>query len=378
MFRNIGIFFGYTEEIFLSDLENGVFERSASYSFGAFFFYTFLIVAFICRFAGKNGFWLVFIPLFLNPILFAQVPYPLQEGQAVVLLLPLAAWVILALTNKNIGETILVASLLAGFTWMMKTSFIIMSASILVFLFLLIWRERKSLRERILVIGLALVIATIPVAPQMYSMYNRFSTLDPYPTKSFASLQLALGWGMWRYDTVYLPDQKRFAGLPFLTPFGIKDADNFDLVKEVTNAPDDAAIIAIGHVFSAFNYTNIKTYEKDFSTSTLSVWNVLVGSIIFLGLYGSIRALVYDFKNVSNVFIDGMLYGGAAALPFLAVETRFSLMPLAFLSVRAFGLFNHRFAPHELAPLILGLVMFVAAFMFVAALSTQTIMPGLI
>ena len=132
-----------------------------------------------------------------------------------------------------------------------------------------------------------------------------------------------------------------------------------------------ALSLAVGHFFAAFNYASMKTYAQNFQAPAFSLLNFSIGMILFLGIMGSILAYMYQPKALENIFIDGVIVGNAALLPLLAVETRFSLISMAFLFLRAFQL-PSLVKSREVGVLIgFGAVLFSFAFVLIGTLMFQ-------
>lgn len=342
-----------------------------SYSAGAFISFIGIGTGLILRFAGTRRFWHVFLPLCCNPLLFSYIPYPLQEGQAVLLLLPLAAWALLSHFNEQRLSTVVSVSLVIGVGWMIKSAYLLAVLPVALFLVLVILRRGMHWRNMALLTVISAVVVALPIAPQIVSSLTYFGSPLPYPNDSLLTKQLAWGWEMWRYDTYFDPEAGHFRGLRFPTPFKSGDENTFSFVEAVVQRPFAAIALAFGHVFGAFNYANPKVYSPDYILPAFSLINLMVGSIIFLGLYGSVLAWRHGVRRLENILIEGLILGNAAVLPFIAVETRFSVLSLAFLSLRTGEVVSTRLSGQERALLIVGTTLFSVAFVLIGTLMFQ-------
>jgi hypothetical protein len=311
----------------------------------------------------RKGFLPVFGAFFLNPITAAFVPIPLQESQMVIVLGPLAVMSYVALRKGDARCATPCLLAFAACAWMTKGSLLLVAAPVAA---LAVW---MAFRDRIPIVSAVggAMIAVIVVLPQVYIAWHKFGTLFPYPAVSILEKQMVWGYRSWRYETDMTGEKPR--GVFFPTPF-VPIKDKTEYLDRLRSSPGEVVALWIGHVVAAFDYSHLKTYVTE-KRSPFSVFNVVVGTVIFLGVaQWSLALRIYDR---ADVFLDSVLIGSVAVLPFLAVETRFSLLAMTVLSCRTCELLGRGRQtagfPTILVMSLLGGFIFATAALFLASIT---------
>lgn len=303
---------------------------TADYAVGAMIAYGAVAALFIGFFSRLAGFGAAFSAVFLNPIVFAHVPVPLQESQMAIIVLPLIVAAYLALKNEKSGTALVLIAALAAAAWMVKSALITIALPATLVWAMVLFNSRR-LPHAWIASAASVLIACLIIAPQVYVAYWKLGTLYPYPNGSVFVDQLAWGHEYWKWETV-MPPEGNPKGRAWLSPFGpIAPAE---YVGSMLANPLKAVELFGGHLLTAFDYTNLKVYIDNLALPPMSPNNVIVGMIIFLGLQRTLSLVGPGRYRLHDAVIDASLFGGIVMLPLLAVETRFSLIPMTMLTVR--------------------------------------------
>ena len=290
--------------------------QADSFVFGALFVFAATAVGLVLTLSHRKGFTSIFAAIFLNPITLAYVPYPLQENQMVILMGGgiVAIWVAL----KERCDRLAVAALLvfAALAWMVKGSFSAISIPVAGLAVVMAVQTKGS---RLAVLGGAF-LALIIIAPQSYVAWHKFGTLYPHPDWTVMAKQIVWGHSAWRYETS--TEDGNWRGVFRPAPFPVIETPD-EYITRLKTAPLEIAALWVGHVVGAFDHSQLKVYIVEARSSLFSPFNVLVGAVLFLGLARWAGVLRGGNYRRSDFFLDSIMLGGAAALPLLAVETRF-------------------------------------------------------
>lgn len=332
---------------------------SPGYAWGSISIFLAAGLCLIAAFGKKKGFWLIFFPIYLNPIIVANVPYPLQEGQFLLFALPIVLFVIF---NENIFWKCCVGGFLAGAVWMIKSSYLLPSIVIIIYLIAVILKERKEYVWPVLILSVVIGFS-IPVLPQSIHRYNYAGNILPYDSdvsQGYLQKQIAWSWMTWKYATSR--HAGRFAGLWFPTTLSATGGE--DAIRQAEAHPRFALTIAIGHMFSAFDFAPPIPYERGRPTFGISGWAFFSGFIIFMGTLDILRRWVGKSGSLNDFLLDGMAASTVVVLPVIAVEARFALVAFSILSVRAVSYVRHE--PHMKA--LFGPLLFASLFAFCSVL----------
>lgn len=343
---------------------------SAGYAAGAFVIFLGSGIATIWLFSDRPQFVVIFSAVYLNPFVFACLPYPLQEGQVILLALPLIAWLLLLPPERPV-LTSLIAGTLAGGVWMLKPAYALLVPIILGWAVYVIWRSHVGSRRHMLAAMALIACFTTLVLPQSAKMLQHFGTINPYPSTGILQKQLVWGWGSWRYETIYLPAQKSFQGLHSKTPF--REHSQRAIEKRISAEPSTVLAVFFGHLLAAFNSDSLKFYVVGFHPSSFSSTNFAVGIMLFLGC-AQIMMTWCTGRRIGNkdVLLDGIIGASMAFLPFVAVESRFAALPLALIFIRAGQVFVSSWTRRETVLLLVGALLFSVTFTILSVLMFQT------
>jgi hypothetical protein len=306
----------------------------APYAVGAVFLYALIGTAFVLMFRRYKDFFPAFGAVFLNPISMGALPTPLQESQMVLIVAPLLLASFLLVRNGWQKSAIVTIAVLAGAAWMVKPSFFLaVIGAWLIIGYLMIVSTPRMTSVMAAVVGLLAFL--IIIAPQVNLSLNRWGTLNPYPSSTVFWDQLSWGNEMWHYETVIHSNENppRIEGRRFNTSYPHVKPENY--AYYLLNDPLLALSLAGGHIIGAFNYAHLKTYVLSPPKETFSPFNILVGFIIIVSLFNWIRKISNKTYDISDSLLDIFIFTTIAPLVVLAVETRFSIFPMIFLSLGA-------------------------------------------
>lgn len=300
---------------------DGLNNISVSYQFGALLSLAVGAVVAIAVGYGKPGFLLAFVAIYANPLMVAYAVLPLQESLFAIILAPALVILYAALRSQTWQTAFYAAAYLAGMSYMLKPSLILVSLVLMAMMLWMLLFKKVALHH---LVAAFTIIAAI-TAPQLYASYQNAGTLMPYYSGNVMSSQLGWAISHWRYETVMFDDT--FAGRRFVTPF-----DDLSL-QEVMRSPGTLLALGIGHLVGAFDHWTLKTYVTDVSLPPFSGINVIVGAALFVALLHTVRRLVR--QTASDFVLNAILIATVCVLPFLAVETRFAFLPMLVVVVRA-------------------------------------------
>lgn len=319
----------------------------------------------------QKGFMESFCAIFLNPLVFAHVPVPLQESQMVLVLGPLVLVSYVMLRSGRTNRAALALMIFAAAAWMTKPSFILCAAATLalaVYVLAKHWNIRSS---RAMFAGL-MAMALI-VFPQIYAMKERLGTFNPYPNSEVLNMQLSWGNDMWRYETHVVPAQNSAVGLAFETGFPPVEADQF--INSLSQEPVKAISLFLGHIVGALDYTHLTTYIHAGSPG-FPPTNIAVGAALFLALILWITRILERRYGLSDLYLDILAVGAAAPLLIAAVETRFSLPLVMAFAPRTIEWFTATGEPpHRKARDVFGALVFGLVFATAIAVMRSTVEP---
>lgn len=319
---------GFVESI------GSIFGRThyAGYALGSVILYSITSLGVLLTRYRQPSFLIVFIALCANPFILGVMPTPLQESLVVIFAFPLIAITLLS-SDRPILQLFWAGSAL-GLLWMLKSSYVLIAIILFSYFIFTLFnlKKRKKLWG-----ALAFVVpALLFVVPQMISSLHHFQTLSLYPVNEVFNYQLDYGVIMWRYDTIFNGVSETIEGLRYNTPF---QTTTFEQLSE---APfkNSGMILLLGfsHIFAAFNYQNLETYivyPEGFILDAFAYQNIIVGLIMFYGSVHAISRWASMKIKPADLLIDGMIIVTVAPLAILAVETRFTIIPLALLILRA-------------------------------------------
>lgn len=225
--------------------------------------------------------------------------------------------IVLLYTSETSGTKVIVLMTMAALGYMIKPSFAMISLAFSL--------GALVLSRRAVVAGaVGSLLALAVIAPQSYSTWWREGTLVPYTNSNILAAQL--GWSIthWRYETVMVGSDG--TGRSYATEF----VEPADPVAWLYDNPGPAFSLALGHTIAAFDWTNLRPYIIDDALPAYPARNILIGAMLFLGFSRMINRRGYCTRDYA---LDVLLVGNLAVLPFLAVETRFTLIPMIIVSI---------------------------------------------
>lgn len=300
-----------------------------AYTIGAITIFVITGILLITQFGHRKEFLLFFLAVYLNPITVAMLPYPIQESQMVLLIGPTFVISGVLLATRNWPLAIISLWVLSSLLWMVKGSLALIALPIAVLSTYLFFKDAS--RHRIpTLMGVAL--ATVVIGPQSYVTQLKFGTLYPYPQTGVLFKQIQLGQTAWHYETVYAQNRDgsyRWQG-EFSRNTNIPTETTQEYFAQIYEAPYVIVGNWVGHLYSAFNYSNPQVYIISQFTH-ISILNFALGSLFFVGFQYRMARLASSGYDVVDFYCDSILIGAVALLPLLAVETRFSYLATVIL-----------------------------------------------
>ncbi|MCZ8546676.1 hypothetical protein OOJ09_21005 [Mesorhizobium qingshengii] len=314
-------------------------KATVSYAVGATLLFAVTAMTLLLVLGKRKGFKEIFCAIYLNPISFLYLLYPLQESQIVLFLGPAIVIVATSLIAEKWNQSIVLLWSFAVAAWMVKGSFLLVALPVIGLAIYLVLRATGPKKWISTCIGVAVALAI--VAPQSYIALAKYGSLYPYPDHALLEKQLGWGYTSWHYETVY--DLNLEGDVKWKGDFSnnnyppIKDTEAYTF--KILSNPIEGLSLWVGHIFSAFNFSHLKVYITE-PVVKFSFFNVLAGAALFLGFLTSVGIVTRGPYDPQDYFIDAVMIGSASALPLLAVETRFSLLPALALSYRAIQWFT--------------------------------------
>lgn len=306
----------------------------------------------------RDGFrrWALYaVPILLNPLLLAVVPYPLQESIVAAAGIPLL-FVLLAHRWQNFLAQCLVAGACVAFITMARPSLFWIAVPIAVFVFYPLMATRKFAPYAARGAVLMLLIVAAAFAPQAYVNWEKFHSLAPIPQTRFEQQQISYGVDMLNYATLH--DGATFGPLPVYSPYHALPTEQKDLHFYLDH-PREGLFLALVHIWSAFNYISFQPYvprsQIEIVTSPL-----LVSSLILaLGILGMVYLLGRTEDRPLGLSLALMFLLTCAYVTVAATESRFGLLGFVALSIAAWRVLANlegRQLCLRAAPLIVGYV----------------------
>jgi hypothetical protein len=211
-----------------------------------------------------------------------------------------------------------------------------------------------------------LVVALI-IGPQIIVSMVKFGSPYPYPVSEVLSAQLSFGHRMWKWETVIFDSASERApqGRAFLSPFGDIAPEEY-LPGLFTDPLKALALIGV-HVLAAFDYTHLKIYIDQPDLPPFSLNNVLVGFLLFTGLSHLLRSILDRSYRSEYAHLDILFFGIVVVFPILAVETRFSFLPMISMTFRSLSLFRDQ--ANRSDRIYYGVMGVLVGFLFAAAVA---------
>jgi hypothetical protein len=308
------------------------YRHDAPYVVGALLIFSLLAMSAIAVFSKWKGFLPAFAAAFLSPIGMAFLPLPTQESQMVLVLGPLIFAIYLLLHNGRNSAAVVTLGVFAGAAWMIKPSFLIIACAAWALAAYICLRS-LTIKSATLSLLLGVVAFGAIIAPQVHVASTKFASFSPYPKQDVMRLQLAWGTGLWRYETYLIPFIRPVGrGRYFRTNTEPVPVDQY--ASYMLSNPGTAAALVGGHLIGAFDYTHLKTYITTPKKLSFAPFNIVVGFVMFIGMMQWFRTIIRQDYGREDYFLDSIFFGVIVVFPFIAVETRFSLLAMLVVTLR--------------------------------------------
>jgi len=378
--------FPYFYSLFPIDLSKSIsFLGTILSTFSVLAVCVFLLVEFIVlKTLWKMPLFFVFyIAVFINPLVLAYVPYPLQEN-FLVLLFSLFIPMIYASYVKGSGILLMISlGVFFGAMYMTRASEVLLLFPVLMIACYFLYQKdigHKSLLFSSLLFSSLLFSSLLIIAPQSIVMHKAFGTWNAYPKTSVLTSQFRWGDAYAKYGTNLSGSTIVEVGQPYWNPLSctsvkpknawnertfICSIHNSNQVKNLSasfehNSLQELLFKSSVHLFNALNYDYLKVYTTNKSPNLFSWHQILSMCIVFLGFFWILRKYINRTASAFDIFLDGILIVTLGVCLFFGVETRFGLLATMVLSIKAVELTMY-YRPHrgEAVAVMFGLLMFV-------------------
>ena len=285
------------------------------------------------------------IALFLNPLLASIYTLPLTELYVFPLVLVIFSLMLIVLSGKE-GKVnvylVISCFLLSVLVLLRPANIILIPAFILLFSFALY--NKQCGFKTILLSFFAFFTLFVPQLIFNYRVFNEFSFL---PVGGLGGKQFIWGLMYLKYGTLFVNDIA--SGLKYnswLSPEIINEYVESGLLYYIYEFPS-SLLLLFAHVFNSLNYDFLYTYLNDNQYSIIS-WHQILSSLFtvfgFTYVYLILKSVfnctdlktkIMDFDVMLSIIL--FLYLGMNA--FVAVETRFGMIPHMIFTIFTFKLF---------------------------------------
>ncbi len=308
--------------------------------------------------------WLAFAaPVFFNPFLLAQVPYPLQESALMLTVAPLVV-VLLAVRERSPLATFALAVAAGALALTIRGSIGWLILPLAVFVILEARRSPAQWRAaaKTKLAAIAVIVPVLLLAPQSYVMEKKFGTLHPYPSVDTLA-QVFYGIEMFKVATVLRDGQ--WTQVRFLTP-----ASKLPIHEKITfgfyaKYPGTGLMIVGAHVWAGLHYDALAPYVRFERLRVLNPWIVLSSLVVALGLIGLAFAFRAPADRSRAAFLAATLFFSCLYTAFVGVEARFGIFGFLALSIAAAWLASTpdgRALMRRALPLVLAYVLLCVVF----------------
>jgi hypothetical protein len=329
----------------------------------AFTLVSFAVSRYIVRKEGLARYLVFAAPVFFNPFLLAQVPYPLQESALLLIVAPIVV-VLLAVRSRSALATFALAVAAGALALAIRGSIGWLALPLAVFVLLEArrapaeWRAASKAR----LAAVALAVPLVLIAPQSYVMQEKFGTLHPYPRVDTLA-QVFYGIEMFKMATV-LRDGN-WTQVRFLSP-----AAKLPIHEKITfgfygKYPGTGLMIVVAHVWAGLHYDALVPYVKFERLRVLNPWIVLSSLVVAFGLMGLAFAFRAPGDRSRAAFLAATLAFSCLYTAFVGVEARFGIFGFLALSIAAAWLASAaegRALMRRAAPLVAAYVLLCIAF----------------
>jgi len=332
----------------------------------------FIIIEYLmlCLIWGNKHFIIIYLSIFINPLILVYVPYPIQES---FIVLTIALFFPLLLTSFRSNSWYLFTPLLGsllGVLYMARPSHVLFTLpAILVLYFPL---RHCNLQKKTIITILFLLPIFIFIAPQSLKMWRLYKTIKPYPNAQVLSLQLDGGTIYTKYGTNLSGSEQVGLAMPYWNPLACTSHSENDRsmrdfscksenIKYNNSITTENLFKILIHTFNAVNYDVLQPYITTKSPRLFSLSQLLSMAIFFIGMYSTVRKWYFRNYDGLDLLWDGILFFTLAVTALIAVETRFGLLATTVLSIRSIELFTEKISKQETFALVYSTILFLAA-----------------
>jgi hypothetical protein len=265
-----------------------------------------------------------------NPLLFAYLPYQMQESALVFFCAPL----VFALLQWGVPRPACSAVTVALFgliCYATRSALVVLLVPALLAFCLYLMRERTEIAARWKACAAALVGAIVLIGPQSLISVRHAGTLNPYPARAVLQAQFAWGVEMYKYATVR--EEGEWRGLPYFSPY----ATDTEVPKALSayRDPTVAATLVLAHVYAIAVQDQLLPYWDVSGAAVITPWLLLSVALLFLGAARMVTELWHSGLTATLVFFAGSALVLLASAALIAAETRFGVLLILLTSAYA-------------------------------------------
>ncbi len=286
---------------------------------------------FVFRRDGLRRWSLFAIPLLLNPLALALIPYPLQESVIVAGCLPLL-FVLLAHRFDRLPWQSFIAGLCIAIAVMTRPTLFWIALPIVFYVFYPAIAARRWNRHATLGAGLLVLVVAAIYLPQAYIRWNLPNTLSPTRMTDVVDKQIGYGVDMLEYNT--LQDGPVFSGSPVYSPYRAlpKEAKTLSFYID---QPAEGVFLALIHAWSAFDFVSFRPYVPKSAIRIVNFTLIVSALITALGVLAIWRMIGDTQQRTLGLTLAGLFLLNCLYVAVSATENRFGLLGFLALSVAA-------------------------------------------
>ena len=292
----------------------------------------------------------------LNPFLLVYVPFALQEGVLMACCLPLLfVWV--GAKNLERSRRAALVIVMALIAYIIRSSLVWWLLPAACYAGWLLWPQRRHPRQWLPAMAMSVFAACLLIGPQIYISKQKTNSLNPYPSTTLLSQQIAWGITLLKFATV--EDEGHWRGLTYFSPY-VAEPEEEKTARFYVNHPARAAFLMLSHAYAGFHYDQIKPYWQLDRARPLTLWLMLSSAIVFLGVMRMTDIVLSRKFDADDAFAMATLALCVASLLFVAAESRFGVIGFAMLSVQVAEWLASRPSRTQWSMLAPGLLMYLA------------------
>ena len=266
----------------------------------------------------------------LNPFLIVYVPFAMQEGVLMACCLPLLfVWV--GAKDWDAGRRAALVMLMAVLAYVIRAALVWWLLPAALYAAWLLWPRVRHPRQWLRWTAVALVAGGLLVGPQIYISIQKSGSVNPYPSTTLLSQQIA--WGITLLKVATVEDEGHWRGVTYWSPF-VAEPEEDKTADFYFKHPARGAFLLLTHAYAGFHYDQIKPYWRLDRARPLTIWLLLSSAIVFLGVVRMSSLVLSGEIDADRAFAVATFVLCVASLAFVAAESRFGVVGFAMLSIQ--------------------------------------------